>query len=78
MRNTQRATLILRGLGCGGAHSLERRIARVPGVTAVYVNPATELAYVDYDPDNCELAAVAAAVERAGYGVAEQAEGLGR
>lgn len=74
MQREQRATFVIHGLGCGGggAHTIERSVAQVPGVTAVYVNPATDSAYVDYDPETCELTEVAAAVEKAGYRVAGQ------
>ena len=74
MQREQRATFVIHGLGCGGggAHTIERSVAQVPGVTAVYVNPATDSAYVDYDPETCELTQVAAAVEQAGYRVAGQ------
>ena len=30
--------------------TIERALRRVPGVLDAYVNPVTELAYVDYDP----------------------------
>ena len=37
----------------GSAFSIERVMGRVPGVLRVYVNPATEAAYVEYDADRC-------------------------
>jgi cation transport ATPase len=43
----------------------------MPGVTDVYVNPATEMAYVEYDDDCCSRTRLAAALEvRRGSGVA--------
>ena len=56
-------------LGCGGAgaHTIERELAATDGVVNVYVNPATETAYVDYDPLEVDPDTLARAVERAGY-----------
>jgi len=57
------------GLGCGGggATTIERLLAATDGVLRVYVNPATETAYVDYDPAEVDPGQLARAVERAGY-----------
>lgn len=57
------------GLGCGGARSrtIERELAATDGVLRAYVNPATETAYVDYDPIETDPWTLARAVERAGY-----------
>jgi hypothetical protein len=43
------------GLACGGggALTIERVLQRVAGVRLAYVNPATEMAYVEYDPALC-------------------------
>lgn len=46
----QRLTIGIDGLARGGALSVERTIARLPGVVRVYVNPLTETAYVEIDP----------------------------
>lgn len=46
----RRLTIGIDGLACGGALSVERAIARLPGVIRVYVNPLTETAYVELDP----------------------------
>ncbi len=56
-------------LGCGGAGAttIERELAATDGVLRAYVNPATETAYVDYDPGEVDPGALARAVERAGY-----------
>ena len=35
-------------------HSIERALRRVPGVTRACVNPVTEMAYVEYDPAQCD------------------------
>ncbi len=57
------------GLGCGGAGAItiERELAATDGVLRVYVNPATETAYVDYDPAETDAWSLARAIERAGY-----------
>lgn len=56
-------------LGCGGAgaQTVERELAATDGVVRVCVNPATETAYVDYDPSETDPWTLARAVERAGY-----------
>lgn len=56
-------------LGCGGAGvtTIERELAATDGVVRIYVNPATETAYVDYDPAEVDPWTLARAVERAGY-----------
>lgn len=66
--NAEHLTVAITGLGCGGGGCLivERAIARVPGVRRVYVNPATEMAYVDYDPQVMDRAQLITAVERTG------------
>ena len=48
----QRVTFPIYGLGCGGdgAHDVECALQRVPGVRRAYVNPLTEMAYVQLDP----------------------------
>ncbi len=53
--------------GGGGALSVERTLARLAGVQRVYVNPLTEMAYVDYDPGVTTVAELIAAVEHCGY-----------
>ena len=72
-RHTEHITIAITGFGCGGGGSLvaERAIARVPGVVRVYVNPATEMAYVEYDPHLMEIRRLNAAVEQTGLHVAE-------
>ena len=66
-------TIAITGFGCGGGGSLvvERAIGKVPGVLRVYVNPATEMAYVDYDPQLMERAQLIASVERTGLHAAD-------
>jgi Cu+-exporting ATPase len=56
-------------LGCGGAGAttIERELAATDGVSRVYVNPATETAYVDYDPALTDPSSLAQAIEKAGH-----------
>lgn len=70
---TRRATIPIYGFGCGGggALTIERALEKVPGVVRAYVNPATEMAYVEYDPDLAEAARLTAAVERVGFRAGE-------
>jgi hypothetical protein len=48
----KRLTIPIAGLRCAGSecYTLERALRREPGVVDVYVNPVTEIAYIDYDP----------------------------
>jgi copper chaperone CopZ len=52
-----------------GELAVERALAHVPGVLRVYVNPATEMAYVQFDGERCAIADLHAAVARAGFRV---------
>ena len=55
------------------AAAVEKALARTPGVHSALVNYATEKATVQYRPDQATPAALKAAVENAGYGVADRA-----
>lgn len=65
----QRVTLPIHGLGCGGGEkpTIERALARVPGVEQVYVNPAIEMAYVEYDPLLTGPGQLVRAIENQGF-----------
>jgi Cu+-exporting ATPase len=68
--DTKRGLVIpVHGLGCGGAGAttIERALLATHGVLRAYVNPATESAYVDFDPAETDAWVVARAIERAGY-----------
>jgi DNA-binding response OmpR family regulator len=57
------------GRAGSGALIVERALARVPGVVRAYVNPATEMAWVQFDDARCQIGVLIAAVERAGFRV---------
>lgn len=67
---TDRITMPIEGLSCGGGGALtvERAIARVPGVIRVYVNPLTEMAYVEFDNTLCSRDELLAAIMLVGFG----------
>jgi P-type Cu+ transporter len=66
-----RVTVEIFGLSCGGALILERSLQHVPGVGQVYVNPATEMAYVEYDPSVCDAPDLVHAIEKTGFGAGQ-------
>lgn len=53
-------------LPCGGGPVVEHVIRGVPGVIDVYVNPATETAYVEYEAERLTPAEIAGAVRKVG------------
>ena len=57
------------GLACGAGDmsTVERALSRTHGVVEAYGNPATEAAYVTYDPALVTVAELRRAIERAGY-----------
>lgn len=46
---------------------MEHVIRKLPGVVDVYVNPATEMAYVEYDPSRLTPEQIGDAIAGAGY-----------
>lgn len=48
MAAVHKAIIPIVGLRCGDNLALERHLGRIPGVLRVYVNPATEMAYIEY------------------------------
>ena len=66
---TQSIAVPVYDLGCGGgsALSIEGSLAKCPGVTKIYANPAAEAVYVDYDPTLVSANEVIAAVETLGF-----------
>jgi len=66
---TQRITMPIYNLSCGGGGALtvERVLVRTTGVIHAYVNPATEMAYVEYDPTRVSPERLADTVEQTGF-----------
>lgn len=71
--SSQRVIVPIGGLACGGGGALavERALERTPGVVRVYVNPLTEMAYVQFDAAQTSAGHLVAAVERAGFRAGE-------
>ena len=71
--NTVRVTLPIFGLGCGGggALTIERCLEKTPGVRRAYVNPFTEMAYVEYDQGLVGPGQLSDAIERVGFRAGE-------
>jgi copper chaperone CopZ len=66
--NSDRVVLpILMACAGGDASTVERLIGKLPGVLHAYVNPATENAYIDYDPACVTPAAIADRIRELGY-----------
>ncbi len=60
----------IEGMTCASCvRHVERALEKVPGVSSVSVNLATERAAVTFDPGQTTLDQLSAAVEKAGYGV---------
>jgi len=62
-----RVTLPLANLmrGGGDAITVERALGEVPGVVHAYVNPSTEMAYIEYDPERTGVDSLKRAVQSA-------------
>jgi copper chaperone CopZ len=65
----QHVTLPIRELGCAAAApAIEQALRDLPGIALVYVNPVTEMAYVQFDAEQCGEQELRTALERTGYG----------
>ncbi|MFD1467520.1 heavy metal translocating P-type ATPase [Hymenobacter caeli] len=74
---TETATLDIEGMSCAAcASAVEKSLSRAPGVASALVNFATEKATVQYRAGQASPATLKAAVENAGYGVAEHAPSI--
>jgi P-type Cu+ transporter len=63
-------TLDVEGMTCASCvRRVERSLSRVDGVSEASVNFATEQATVSYNPEQVDINALTAAVEKAGFGV---------
>jgi Cu+-exporting ATPase len=66
-------TLDIEGMSCAAcAAAVEKSLRRTPGVESALVNYATEKATITYAPAEASPAALRAAVENAGYAVADR------
>jgi len=71
---SETTTLDIEGMSCAAcAAAVERSLSRTPGVQRALVNYATEKATITYTPAEASPAELRAAVENAGYAVAERA-----
>ena len=58
------------GMSCGGCvNSVQKALARVPGVVSVQVSLAENTATVEHDPATAPRPALVQAIEGAGFGV---------
>ena len=71
---TTRTALPLARLSCASTErfTVERILRDTPGVLDVYVNPVTEMAYVEYDPTDTEPDALFRVLGRAGFAPADR------
>jgi len=60
------ASIPIYGVACAG-HSVERGLARLTGVTAVYVNTATEFAEIDFDDERITVEQLCRGIRRCGF-----------
>ena len=69
MVKSSRVTIAIFGLGCGGGGSLtvERALTKLPGVVRAYVNPVTEMAYIEFNPTECSSDQLVNAIRRTGF-----------
>jgi len=73
----QTIELDILGMTCAAcANTVERSLARTPGVDAAHVNIATERASVSFDPSEVDLSRLVSRVREAGYDAAVQREML--
>lgn len=71
MSTPQKTTLDIGGMTCASCvRTVEKTLAKVPGVSSASVNFATETAAVTFEPDQVAVADLTRAVERAGYSAA--------
>ena len=70
---TSRIALPLSSQVCCGEHvAVERILSEVEGVVTALVNPASEMAYVEYDPALTDPVALFAVVKRSGFAPADR------
>lgn len=67
--NNIRITIPIYGVTCWGdaAHTIEHALSMVDGVRNVYVNPAMEMAYVQFNGAECSTLVLAEAIQKMGF-----------
>jgi P-type Cu+ transporter len=69
--STRRVILPVTGMTCAScAAAIEEGLARLPGLSRVNINVASETVAVEYDPHKIDIRALVGAISDAGYGVA--------
>lgn len=68
---TAHVTIAVYDMACGEARILEEVLVRTPGVIRAYVNPATEMAYVEYDAEAISPHELVAVMNRGGFRAGE-------
>ena len=69
MATSQKTTLGITGMTCTAcANRIEKNLNKLPDVEAT-VNPTTEKATIDYDPNSTSLETITGTVKKTGYGV---------
>ncbi len=70
-KSGKKLILPINGMHCAScAVSIERNVAKVPGVSKVAVNYGSEKAFVEYDGSQADREAIVGAVRKTGYDVA--------
>jgi P-type Cu+ transporter len=68
---TRKITLPVTGMTCAScAAAIEQGLAKLPGLSRVNVNVASEAVSIEYDPRQLDVKALIDAISDAGYGVA--------
>ncbi len=67
----KKAIIPVTGMTCASCvATIEKGLAKLPGVSQVSVNLANEKASIEYDPDKVDTKALMDTISEAGYGVA--------
>lgn len=70
---TSRTALPVSSRVCGGEfQTIERILSDVEGVITVSMNPASEMAYLEYDPTQTDPKALFAVLKRSGFAPADR------
>jgi Cu+-exporting ATPase len=76
---TKTVVLPVTGMTCAScATAIERGLSKLPGVSLVNVNVATENVSIHYDPSQVDISGLVGAISQAGYGVGLERATRGR